>query len=171
MNIRKILLFSVLSILLLGALYLAYKIWSTTQAKEKIKAATQYLPSIPLLKLDGSIFNTDSFKNNEQLLVLNYFNPDCDHCQSMVQEMFREQSLLQNVNWLMVTSNTSENTKRFADSMNLSQLANVTVLIDTASQFANAFGMVSVPSFYVYKNGELLRKHSGECSIAYLLQQ
>ncbi len=149
---------------------MGYKILSTTNAKEKIKAATQYLPSIQLRNLDGSIFNTDNFKNSEQLLVLNYFNPDCDHCQKMVHEMFHEKLLLKDVNWLMITANTREHTKRFADSMNLSKLSNVMVLNDTASLFAKAFGTVSVPSFYVYKNGEFVKKHSGECSIAYLLQ-
>lgn len=170
MNTRKLFLFSVPTILLLGAFYLAYKIWSLAEAKEKMKSTTQYLPSIPLRKLDGSIFYTDSSTNEEKLLVLNYFNPECEHCHNMVQEMFYEESLLQDVNWLMITSNTRENTKRFADSMKLSQLPNVTVLNDTASQFIKAFGTVSVPSFYVYKKGELVRKHSGECSIAYLLQ-
>jgi thiol-disulfide isomerase/thioredoxin len=171
MNRRKIILITVPAILLLLASFLGYKIWSTTEAKEKIVAATQYLPSIQLRKMDGSIFNTDSFKSNEQLLVLNYFNPDCDHCQSMVQELFREQQLIENVKWLMITSASVEKTKRFADSMQLSQLQNVTVLNDTASVFLKAFGTVSIPSFYVYKNGELLRKHSGECSVAYLVKE
>ena len=171
MNSRKIILLSVAAILLSGAVYLGYKIWSTAQAKEKLQAAIQYLPFIELRKADGSILRSDSFVNEKGLLVLNYFNPECDHCQSMVQEMFREQSLLKDTHWVMITSDTREKTKRFANSMNLSQLPNVTVLNDTASQFARAFRTVSVPSFYVYRNGELLRKHSGECSIAYLLQQ
>jgi thiol-disulfide isomerase/thioredoxin len=170
MNRRKIILITVPVILLLLASFLGYKIWRTSEAKEKIVAATQYLPSIQLRKMDGSIFNTDSFKTNEQLLVLNYFNPECDHCQRMVQEMFREQELLQNVNWLLITAYSKEGTKRFADSMNLSQLSGVIVLNDTAAQFSKAFGTVSVPSFYVYKNGKLLRKHNGECSVAYLLK-
>lgn len=170
MNRRKIILITVPALLLLLASFLSYKIWSTTESKEKIVAATQYLPSIQLRKMDGSIFNTDSFKTNEPLLVLNYFNPECGYCQSMVQEMFREQALLKDVNWLMITSYSKEGTKRFADSMNLSKLAAVTVLNDTASQFIKAFGTISVPSFYVYKNGKLLRKHNGECSVAYLLK-
>lgn len=171
MNRRKIILLSLPALLLLGAAFLSFKIWSTLKHKDKIKATTQQLPSIPLRKTDGIILNTDSLKTSNELLVLNYFNPDCDHCQSMVQELFREQSLLNNVNWLMITSATVEKTKRFADSMNLSQLQNVTVLNDTASVFTRVFGTVSVPSFYVYKKGELLRKHSGECSVAFLVKE
>ena len=77
---------------------------------------------------------------------------------------------MQNVNWLMITSHSIVGTRQFADSMNISKLPNVIVLNDNASEFVNAFGTVSVPSFYVYKNGELIRKHNGECSIAYLLK-
>ncbi len=171
MNRRKIILLSLPAILLLGAAFLSFKIWSTLKHKDKIKATTQHLPSIQLRKTDGTILNTDSFKNSEKLLVLNYFNPDCDHCQSMVQELFRKQTLLENVNWLMITAATVDKTKRFADSMQIVQLKNVTVLNDTASLFLKTFGTVSVPSFYVYKNGELLRKHSGECSVAYLVKE
>jgi hypothetical protein len=71
----------------------------------------------------------------------------------------------------MITSATVEKTKRFADSVQLSQLENVMVISDTASVFIKTFGTVSVPSFYVYKNGVLLRKHSGERSIAYLVKE
>ncbi|MBX9783003.1 MAG: redoxin domain-containing protein [Chitinophagaceae bacterium] len=157
--------------MLLAAAGLGFKMWNKLKQKEKQKAATQQLPSLQLRKLDGSVLNTFGFKNSKELLVLNYFNPDCEHCQSMVQELFREQALLENVNWLMITSASLEKTQHFADSMNLSQLPNVTVLNDTASMFVKTFDAVSVPSFYVYKNGELLRKHSGECSVAYLVQQ
>lgn len=171
MNRRKIILFSIPALLLLAAAGLGFKMWNKLKQKEKQKAATQQLPSLQLRKLDGSVLNTFGFKNSKELLVLNYFNPDCEHCQSMVQELFREQALLENVNWLMITSASLEKTQHFADSMNLSQLPNVTVLNDTASMFVKTFDAVSVPSFYVYKNGELLRKHSGECSVAYLVQQ
>ncbi len=171
MNQRKIILITVPAILLLLASFLGYKIWVTTEVKEKIVAATEYLPSMQLRKMDGSLFNTDSLKFNGQILVLNYFNPDCEHCHNMVQEMFREQSLLQNVDWLMIASTSIEKTKKFSDSMQLLQLENVTMLSDTALVFAKTFGTVSVPSFYVYKNGKLLRKHSGECSVAYLVKE
>jgi thiol-disulfide isomerase/thioredoxin len=171
MNRRKFILITVPVVLLLLASLIGYKIWSTTEAKEKIVTAIQYLPSIKLRKLDGSSIVTDSLKNGKDLLVLNYFNPDCEHCQSMVQELFREQKLMENVNWLMITSATFEKTKRFADSMQLWKMQKVTVLNDTALVFIKIFGTNSVPSFYVYKNGELIRKHSGECSVAYLVKE
>jgi len=170
MNRRKIILIAAAAFLILFSSFLSYKIWSTAKAKENFNASIQHLPSVKFTKLNGSIFNTDSFKTNEQLLVINYFNPECDHCQSMVKEMFHEQVLLENVTWLMITSHSKEGTRQFVDSMNISKLPNVIVLNDNASEFVNAFGTVSVPSFYVYKNGELIRKHNGECSIAYLLK-
>jgi peroxiredoxin len=170
MNRRKIILLSVSTVLLSGAAYLGLKMWTTLKQKDKISATIQQLPSLPLRKMDGSVLNTSSFQNSQSLVVLNYFNPDCDHCQSMVQELFREERLLQNVNWLMITSSTMEKTKRFADSMKLHNLSAVTVLCDTAFLFTKTFASVSVPSFYVYKEGKLLRKHNGECSVAYLLQ-
>jgi thiol-disulfide isomerase/thioredoxin len=171
MTLRKIILLSRPATLLLDTAFLSFKIWSSLKQKDKIKDTTQQLPSINLLKTDGTILNTDSLKSLSDLLVLNYFNPDCDHCQSMVQVLFQVQSLLENVKWLMITSATVEKTKRFSDSLQLSQLENEMVLNDTASVFIKTFATVSVPSFYVNKNGVLLRKHSGECSIAYLVKE
>ncbi len=170
MNIRKFIFILVSALLLLTSTYLGFKIWSKLRQKEKQKTKTQQLPSLPFHKIDGTILYTSSFAKSTELLVLNYFNPDCEHCQSMVKEMFREQALLKKTYWLMITTNTVEKTKQFADSMKLSLLPNVTVLSDTAYLFARTFGDVPVPSFYVYKDGVLLRKHSGECSIIYLLR-
>jgi len=138
-------------VLLLLASLIGYKIWSTTEAKEKIVTAIQYLPSIKLRKLDGSSIVTDSLKNGKDLLVLNYFNPDCEHCQSMVQELFREQKLMENVNWLMITSATFEKTKRFADSMQLWKMQKVTVLNDTALVFIKILEPIRFPRFMCTK--------------------
>lgn len=171
MNLRNLIIYSVLVIILLGFLFFGYTIRNMANEKERIKAMTDFLPSIPLRKLDGSILLTDSFRTTSELLVLNYFNPECDHCQNMVQDMFQESTLLKDVNWLMVTSASRNKTIRFADSMNLIHLPKVIVLNDSAFNFSRAFGTVSVPSFYVYKKGKLIRKNSGECSISYLLQQ
>lgn len=171
MTLRKFLLFSVPAIFLLIAAIFSFKMWTTLKKNEKQKSIYQQLPSLTLRKIDGTELNTLSLKYSKDLLILNYFNPDCDHCQSMVRELFQEQSKIINVKWLMITSASVEKTKRFSDSMNISQLQSVTVLIDTASIFTQTFEITSVPSFYVYKNGELLRKHSGECSVAYLVQE
>lgn len=171
MKIHKNMLFSIPVLVILAAVFLGYKIWATIQHMEEVTITSQNLPSVALRNIDGTILFTDSLKESKDLLVLNYFNPDCDHCKNMVQELFRERSLLENVRWLMVTTNTVENTQRFADSMNIAQLPNVTVLNDTTSFISKTFGAVSVPSFYVYRKGTLIRKHTGECSIAYLVQQ
>ena len=119
--------------------------------------------------MDGTIFNRDSVKANGQPLVLNYFNPGCAHCQNMVKEMHAEKNLLDTVSWIMITAAPKSATKAFYDSMRLNELPNVTVVLDTAYNFIRTFGSGGVPSFYVYRDRKLVRKHSGECSIHYLL--
>jgi thiol-disulfide isomerase/thioredoxin len=170
MKTNKIIFLSILATVILGVTILSFKIWYTLKQKNKSKIATQYLPSIQLRKTDGTILFTESFKDSNELLVLNFFNPDCDHCQSMVQQLFQEQKLLEKLNWLMITSASVEKTKRFTDSFNIAQLKNVIVLNDSDFLFSKTFGTVSFPSFYVYKKGLLLRKHIGECSVAFLVK-
>ncbi len=170
MKFRKIAALSVVGFIILGTTYLSYKTWDTLQTKEGINAKTERLPSISFSQMDGRLLHFDSLRNTKELLVINYFNPGCDHCQSMVKEMFLEQTKLENVRWLMITSENKGTTEPFADSMKLAHLPMVTVISDTALLFAKTFGTASVPSFYVYEAGKLIRKHSGECSIQYLLQ-
>jgi|694.fasta_scaffold54642_5 hypothetical protein len=170
MKTRKMVALSVASFIIIGTTYLGYKTWDTIQTKDVINAKTKQLPSISFSKIDGSLIHLDSLRGTKELLVINYFNPGCDHCKSMVTEMFHEQSRLETVHWLMITSENIETTKPFADSMKLAQLPMVTVISDTALLFAKTFGTASVPSFFVYKAGKLIRKHSGECSIQYLLK-
>lgn len=167
---RKLLMISISALVIFSISYLSYRIWKSTKRMAMQVNSIQKIPSIEFRKIDGSTLVTDKYINAKQLLVLNYFNPDCDHCKSMVREMLKERKKLENVQWLMVTSNTREKAKRFSDSMNLSRLPNVIVLTDTAFLFSKKFGGLTVPSFYVYKKGELLRKHNGECSISYLIQ-
>ncbi len=169
MNRKKTILFTVQVIIVLLGSFLGYKIWSISKSKEKLIAVTQHLPSIQFRKIDGSIFNSDSVKANEQFLVFNYFNPGCEHCQNMVKEMHAEKNLLDTVSWIMITAAPKSATKAFYDSMRLNELPNVTVVLDTAYNFIQTFGSGGVPSFYVYRDRKLVRKHSGECSIHYLL--
>lgn len=169
MNRKKTILFTVQVIIVLLASFLGYKIWSISKSKEKLIAVTQHLPSIQFRKIDGSIFNSDSVNANEQFLVFNYFNPGCEHCQNMVKEMHAEKNLLDTVSWIMITAAPKSATKAFYDSMRLNELPNVTVVLDTAYNFIQTFGSGGVPSFYVYRDKKLVRKHSGECSIHYLL--
>ncbi len=170
MKLRKIASWSIVVLLVVGSSFLGYKTWDTLQKKEVVNARTEHLPSLSFSQLDGGLLQLDSLRDLKELLVINYFNPGCDHCKSMVSEMFQEKSRLENVRWLMITSENIETTKPFADSMKLSELPMVTVACDTALLFAQTFEAVSVPSFYVYKTGNLVLKHRGECSVKYLLQ-
>lgn len=169
MSRRKIILIAVPLFLVLLGSFLAYKIWSAAALKEKTNIATQYLPSIQLYKMEGSNFLTDSITNSKKLLVLNYFNPSCEHCQNMAKEMHAEKKLLDSVRWVMITAAPKSETKAFYDSMRLNELPNVTVVLDTTYNFIRTFGSAGVPSFYVYRDRKLIRKHNGECSIHYLL--
>jgi hypothetical protein len=88
----------------------------------------------------------------------------------MAKELKKDTTIIENICWLMVTSEGVEKTFRFVDSFQLQSISFLTVISDTSYLFQKAFGAVSVPSFFVYKNGSLYRKHSGECSIPYLLK-
>ena len=161
--------FILVFIILIVASYCVFKIWKTLQNRDYLNKSIQQLPSITFQKLNRNFFQLDSLKDNKQLLILNYFSPGCDHCQNMVKEMLHEQNRIKNVRWLMITSEKIETIKPFVDCMHLDKLSTVTILSDTSFKFAKRYGIVSIPSFFVYHKGQLIRKHSGECSVKYLV--
>jgi thiol-disulfide isomerase/thioredoxin len=141
------------------------------RSQKRIEDSIRKIPIIYAVKLNGEPFSTDSanfFK--DQLVVINYFNSSCDHCQNMAREMLVHKYELHNLRWLMFTTEQPEIVRQFSDSFHLEQLPSVTILCDTSFSFSKGFGLTDVPSFYVFKKGKLIKKNIGECNINYLIK-
>jgi thiol-disulfide isomerase/thioredoxin len=171
MNLRKIILITLSVILLLGIIFLSFKIWIILNQKNKIKVTIQQLPSVNLRRIDGIFLNIDTFKSSKELLVLNYFNPNCEHCQYMAQSFLANKDKLSDVTIVMVTVADSAATANFYGDYQLNKLPNIIVLRDTKFQFPAIFGTGVVPSFFIYKNKKLVKKIIGETKIENLLSE
>jgi thiol-disulfide isomerase/thioredoxin len=125
-----------------------------------------------LNKIDGELFNINDIINNKaKLIIFNYFNPDCEHCQYMVKSFFADKNKLSDVTIVMVTAADSTATARFYTDYKLNELPNIIVLRDPAFQFPKIFGTGIVPSFFIYKNKKLVKKIMGETKIENLLTE
>ncbi len=120
------------------------------------------------------IQNNHSFSNNDldktkSRIIINHFNPTCEHCQYMASELLKDSQKLKNVQILMITSADSLSTSKFNYDYKLILLPNIIILRDTNYQFQRTFGTGIVPSFFIYEKNKLIKKVIGETKIENLI--
>jgi thiol-disulfide isomerase/thioredoxin len=157
---RKVMFFSITGAVLLLLIVLGYcslhKVSSRAQAVKQGKPMP-LLPFkflLPLHDLEG------------RQVIINYFSPDCDHCQYMATQMVKNKNAFQNCEVIMITAAGLNPTSNFIKQYKLNDLPFINVGIDTASRFYTLFGMADVPSFYIYSRSHYLKRAiSGETKI------
>ena len=114
-------------------------------------------------------FSNRDISNENKKLIINFFNPDCEHCQYMVQQYAKNANKFKGIRWLMVTIADNIEVDNFRSHYHLDALPDIVLLRDSKFQFEKIFGTSVVPSFFVYKYKKLVRKIIGETKIENLL--
>jgi hypothetical protein len=161
--------------LLLGALgaavllsgFMAFETVSRIRAKQKVHVGT--LQTLPFFTLAGTPFDSAAFTGYKGRVIVQFFMPDCEHCQYMAGELYRHANDLANTRIVMVSVADSESIVAFDKQYHLDKLPNVVLLRDKYLRFPALFGTGIVPSFFVYSAGKLTRKITGETRIQNLL--
>jgi thiol-disulfide isomerase/thioredoxin len=161
----KIYISVVLIVILVSCLLLLKKINEKNRA-ESIIAKT---PEFSFLTLDNHSFSDKNIENRKSRLILNHFNPNCEHCQYMAGEFIKDSQKLNDVQILMITSADSASVAKFNGDYKLSLLPNIIILRDTNYQFQKTFGSGVVPSFFIYEQNKLVKKVIGETIIDNLI--
>ena len=102
-------------------------------------------------------------------VIINYFSPDCDHCQFMARTFYINRDKLKNTNILMISAQDRETTESFIKEYALDSITNVKVLLNDKNEFFTLFGTSIIPSFFIYKDSRLIKKVTGETKIDNLL--
>ncbi len=157
------------TILIFVFLPLAGKLIANVYYKIKEKNHTQInmqnLPAFSFFTLDNKLFSAKDLNSYTGKIIINFFNPECEHCQYMSKKYIEYADSLKNIKIIMVTNADSATTVKFVTDFKLNSLSNIIVLRDTKFAFFKLFGSSVVPSFFVYKNQTLLKKISGETKI------
>lgn len=166
MNIKiKIFISVVLIVILVSCLLLLKKI----NEKNRAVSIIAKTPEFSFLTLDNHSFSDKNIENRKSRLILNHFNPNCEHCQYMAGEFIKDSQKLKDVQILMITSADSTSVAKFNSDYKLSLLSNIIILRDTNYQFHKKFGTGVVPSFFIYEQNKLIKKVIGETIIDNLI--
>jgi thiol-disulfide isomerase/thioredoxin len=142
--------------------YLCFSILNKIKAKEKIAKQINSLPNFSFKKLDNTNYLNKDITNKNGRIIIEYFNPSCEHCQNMAKMLFEKKDEINQTIILMVTSDQIDNVKQFGFKYHLNAINNVVLLRDPQFQFQKIFGTAFVPSFLIYKNQKLVNKIIGE---------
>jgi thiol-disulfide isomerase/thioredoxin len=155
--------------LLLIVSFMSYHIFRTITKKNHIVLQAGVIPAFRFYKQDKTEFNIDSLRNYSDRLIIEYFSPDCEHCQYTAQQYVSEKEQLRHCKILMVTFSDSVSIAHFSRDYKLNTMPNIILLSDPGIKFPGYFGSGMIPSFYVYKNHQLVNKFLGETRITNLL--
>jgi thiol-disulfide isomerase/thioredoxin len=164
---RKVFACVIVIAVLAGIVFIGYKIYHTIQAKNTAEKNTATLPAFTFSTVSNQPFSNTAIENNK--IIINYFNPDCEHCQYMAQSLAQHANDIKDIQILMVTIADSATVVKFAGDYGINTLPNITLLLDKNFRFGKIFGTTTVPSFFVYRDKKLVKKIIGETKIENLL--
>lgn len=125
-------------------------------AKNKIQRLTGELPS----NVKQASVTPRAFT------LVNYFSPDCDHCQYLAEQITAHKDLFSDIQLYMITSASPSAAKQFASDYGLKDVPFVTIGTDSTNRFYEEFKPSIVPAFYLYdKNHTLITSVKGAVNI------
>jgi len=67
-----------------------------------IKAFSQHLPAFEMKLTNGKIFSSKKLLKSKPLIII-YFAPDCEHCQLLMDSIFKKINLFKNAQMILAT--------------------------------------------------------------------
>jgi len=117
---------------------------------------SQNLPPFKMYRSDKSIFNAAELPKTKPVVLI-YFDPDCEHCQKLMKELFQKIDAFKSAEIIMVTFKPVEEISSFEKQNNTQKHSNIVVGTEgTGFYLRNYYGLVTMPFTALYdKNGNL----------------
>ncbi len=124
------------------------------------------IPAFKLLSVpDSTEFYNQYLKKNSPVVVV-FFSPDCEHCQTETKELLAYKEELKNIQILMVSSAPYPEIKDFYETYHLSSMSNIKVAQDINLKLGLVFKIRTYPSLFVYdQKGNLAKAFVGNIGV------
>lgn len=134
----------------------AYLIYDTMLVDERSQIGDgRTLPNFSFLRL-GEKGDLDRSDLSQDMVVVVYFSPNCQHCQSLAADLGTKVERLTNIDWVWITRFDKGEAIKFAETYGLNAQPNVHFGLDQNARFYQFFGDMFTPSVYIYKDEKLL---------------
>lgn len=136
------------------------------------EAISQNLPPFKMYRSDKTIFSVAELPKTKPIVLI-YFDPDCEHCQKLMKELFQKIDAFKKAEIIMVTFKSMEEVAAFEKQNNTSKHSNIVVGTEgTGFYLRNYYGLVTMPFTALYdKNGTLKYSYRKETLVDDLINR
>ncbi len=124
------------------------------------------IPAFKLLAVPDSLEFTNQYLKKNSPVVVVFFSPDCDHCQSETKELLAYKEELKQIQILMVSNAPYPEIKAFYETYQLASMPNVKVAQDINLKLGLVYKIRTYPSLFVYdQKGNLAKAFVGNIGV------
>jgi thioredoxin-related protein len=135
-------------------------------------AISQSLPPFKMYRSDKTIFSAAELTKTRPTILI-YFDPDCDHCQKLMKELFQKIEAFKKAEIIMVTFKPVEEIAAFEKLHNTQKYSNIVVGTEGVGfQLRNYYGLTTMPFTALYdKKGNLNYSYRKETPVDDLINR
>jgi peroxiredoxin len=153
---RNIIKWALLVLILCAIGWMANASFKKVQVARSAKEKLTTLPVFSLITLDSSAVESSSLTKG--LLILIYFNSECDHCQYEVQDIKNNVTAFSKTTLVFMSSEPLAKIQAFTKASGLSDQTNISFTKITSNDAFTSFGALAVPHVFIYGPDKILRK-------------
>lgn len=119
---------------------------------------------------DSSIYKRASL-DTTGIVLIKYFNPDCDHCQEEAQAFMAKKDSLTNIKTLWACGDWTplNKVRAFAEDYKLNDLRPIVIGKELNNELLVHYGFSGVPFTAVYKDNQLIKEYVGDVDFSELI--
>lgn len=133
---------------------------------------SQNLPPFKMYRSDKTIFSAAELPKTKPVVLI-YFDPDCEHCQKLMKELFQKIDAFKKAEIIMVTFKSIEEVAAFEKLNSTQKHPNIIVGTEgTGFYLRNYYGLVTMPFTALYdKRGNLTYSYRKETPVDDLINR
>ena len=115
-----------------------------------LRVSSQTIPSFKITLSNNTIFNAADLQKDKPLVLI-YFDPDCDHCQKLMTELFKKIKSFEKAQIMFVTFKTLTEVIAFEKKYHTRQYTNMKVGTEgTLFYLRNYYKLIKMPFTALY---------------------
>ena len=132
----------------------------------------QFIPTFKMLLTNGKIFETKDLSKGKPVVVI-YFAPDCEHCQTLMNAVFKQINNFKKVEMVMVTFKPPNEVADFEKNYQTYKYPNIIVGTEVPAFFFRLYyHLVNTPFTVLFdKQGKYIYSYRKETPIGDLINR
>lgn len=130
------------------------------------------LPPFKMMRTNGKVFSAQDLPMGKPILIV-YFSPDCDHCEKMLKDFFKQSASFQKASVVFVTYLSVDKVSKFEKDYNFTNYPNMYAGTEGTTFFMrNYYKIMDMPFTALYaKDGNMVISYEREVNLKLLSEK